>query len=520
MVRFYACTMNLFGGTLRHSDRSSARHSRGSQLRKESFSNQFPQHSGGAFEVVHYWLQHPFYVISVHWRTKLRRLKIIFMLRESGVALFAVTVLSLAADLPSGFDPARWPGRKESSAEYKALVNQLRTAEERHDIAAVTKAVEGIRRDLGDYAGVPEVKPEYGSPVERSVPDLKAVEAIIRRSFDSMKGSDAWERAAHAKPYGQPRLRETFRTTVSDLRAFEAGIPNAADYRADAIIGLNYLITQQTSSGVFGYPYDPEAKEGLKSQAAALVVEGTKHGIKMTEGAWMIDDLDEGGLQFDNGEAGAALLYAYALTHDNKYLNSARRAADWAIGRRLVPNWNYNSYSGWLLARMYRVTGERKYLDAAIDKFEVGVLPGQMENGRWVDQHNARPQYHALMIRNLVEYSLALEQAKDSRAAEVRSKTKLALGSLAEEAIRYGSSNAEEGLPLEALCVSLIALGENARWEEAANIHVNYTVNHLLPTLIEARRGRPETLTSYLLWRRTAEHKARACEISIARCLK
>jgi hypothetical protein len=307
---------------------------------------------------------------------------------------------------------------------------------------------------------------------------------------------------------------------VSDLRAFEAGLPHAAEYRADAIKELDYMVSQQASTGVFGYPYDPNAKEGLKMQAAALVRDGAKRGIKMTEGAWMIEDLDDGGLQFDNGEAGVGLLYGYVLTGNRKYLDSARRAADWAAARPLVPNWNYNSYSGWLLARMYRVTGERKYLDAAADKFEVGVLPGQMDNGRWVDQHNARPQYHSLMIRNLVEYTLALEEAKDQRAPEARRRTRLALDSLAEETTRYGASNAEEGLPLEALSIALIAFGSNPAWEQAANIQVNYTVNHLLPALIEARRGRPETLTAYLLWRRVAEHIARACEVSVAACLK
>jgi hypothetical protein len=434
------------------------------------------------------------------------------------LALLAATVL--AADLPAGFDPAHWPGRKEPSAEYKALVNQLREAQKQHDAAKVKQIVAEIRKDLGSYAGVPEVKPEYGTPIERTEPNLNAVEAICWRSFESLKGSNGWELAARAKPNQQPRLRVTFRTTMSNLRAFEAGVPHAEEYRAAGIQGLDYLVTQQASTGVFGYPYDPNATSGLKVQAAAIARRGAGSGLKMTEGAWLIEDLDDGGLQFDNGVAGAGLLYGYALTGNRKYLDSARRAADWAVGRPIVPNWNYNSYSGYLLARMYRVTGERKYLEAAIDKFEVGVLPGQMDNGRWVDQHNARPNYHSLMIRNLVEYTLALEQAKDSRAAEVRRRTKLALDSLAEETDRYGAPNTDEGLPLEALSISLIAFGPSPAWEEAANIQVNYAVNHLLPGLIEARRGRPETLTAYVLWRRVQERRARSCEVSITECLR
>lgn len=444
------------------------------------------------------------------------------MLRSALVVFTLLVTATVTVNLPAGFDPAHWPGEKPPSAEYKTLTNQLREAQKQQDVARVRQVVAEIRKDLGVYAGVPQVKPEYGTPIERTEPDLKAAEAICWKSFDFMRGSTPWDLAGRAKPGEQPRLRVTTRIIVSDLRAFEAGGPHSHEYLDTAVQGMNYLVSQQASTGVFGYPYDPNAKEGIKAQVATLVHQGESRGLKMTEGPWLIEDFQDGGLQFDNGEAGAALLYGYALTGNRKYLEAARKAADWALGRPIVPNWNYNSYSAYLLARMYRVTGERKYLDAAITKFEVGVLPGQMENGRWVDQHNARPQYHALMTRNLVEYTLALEQAKDPLAAEARRHTRLALDSMAEEQNRYGASNAEEGLPLEALAAGLMAFGPTPEWEDAANIQVNYAVNHLLPNLIGAwpKRGQPATLTAYVLWRQVKDHDARSCEISIDNCVK
>ena len=251
----------------------------------------------------------------------------------------------------------------------------------------------------------------------------------------------------------------------------------------------------------------------------AIVKEGEKRGMKMTENGWAIEDIDEGGLQFDNGEAGAGLLHAYALTGDKKYLESARRAADWAMTRKLVANWNYNSFSGWLLARLYRVTGERKYLDAAIVKFEYGVLPGQWTDGRWVDQHNARPQYHSVMARNLVEYCLSLAQAKDPRLKEARRRTDMALDSLAEEINTYGTPLAEEGLPLESLAVAMMALIQ-ATMEKAADTYTNYLVNHYMPPLVDTGKGRPETLPAYVLWRRVQEGRARSCEVKITECLQ
>jgi hypothetical protein len=431
-----------------------------------------------------------------------------------------VVLLSAAlalAELPPGFDPAKWPGKipPEASAPLAALRRQLTEAQQSQDAVRLSGVVAAIHKSLGVYACTPEAQPTYGTPIEMGQPDLEKVEAICRRSFASLQGRNGWELPR------QQRLRTSFRHAESDLRAYEAGIDGAKEFLLTATQGFDYIVSQQSSTGVFGYPYNPNAAPGsVQASMLQLVREGEKRGIKMTEGDWAIEDLDEGGLQFDNGEAGAGLLHAYAVTGDRKYLASARKAAEWAAGRKLVANWNYNSFSGWLLARLYRVTGEKKYLDAASDKFEFGVLPGEWSNGRWVDQHNARPQYHALMSRNLVEYCLALAQAKDPRTKEARRRTELALDSLAEEITTHGASNSEEGLPLEALSVGLIAFGAKPAWEKAADIYTNYLVNHLMPPLVETGKGRPETLTAYLLWRRVHDTGARACEVTIADCVR
>jgi hypothetical protein len=56
---------------------------------------------------------------------------------------------------------------------------------------------------------------------------------------------------------------------------------------------------------------------------------------------------------------------------------------------------------------MFAVTSEPEYLDAAIIKARLGVIPGQLTNGpragRWIDPHNARPAYHYIMMRALTQ---------------------------------------------------------------------------------------------------------------------
>jgi hypothetical protein len=422
--------------------------------------------------------------------------------------------------LSDGLDPAKWPGKmpEEAAKAVQPLFKQLPAAQNAHDAVKIAALVTELRKRLGRFAGAPEVKPEYAAPIETGLVDLPRAEALCEKLFAKHRGRNGWEVSVRAKAAGevQQRLRVSFRTAASDLRLFEAGLPGAQQYRDTGLAGFNYIAGQQTSVGVFGYPYNPKATSGVQATMLRMVREGEKRGLKMIDGDWCIEDLAEGGLQFDNGEAGAGLLYAYALCGDRRFVDAARRAADWAAGRNLVANWNYNSFSGWLLARLYRVTGEQKYLEAAKVKFDFGVLPGQMENGRWFDPHNARPQYHALMARNLVEYALALRQAADPRAEEVVCHTRLALDSMAEETIRYGASNVEEGLPLEALAVGLIAFGAHPRWEQAADIYANCLLNHLLPQLLaENKSGGPETLSAYLLWRKVRDGKTSSHEVQI-----
>lgn len=49
---------------------------------------------------------------------------------------------------------------------------------------------------------------------------------------------------------------------------------------------------------------------------------------------------------------GRALVSAWELTGDERYLDAARKSGDWAMSRPLVSNWNYNAFSVGLLARL------------------------------------------------------------------------------------------------------------------------------------------------------------------------
>jgi uncharacterized protein YyaL (SSP411 family) len=140
-------------------------------------------------------------------------------------------------------------------------------------------------------------------------------------------------------------------------------------------------------------------------------------------------------LQFDNGECGVALLELYEVTKDPRHLAAACKATDWAAARPLCPNWNYNSFSVYLLAKAYSMTNDPRYLDTAIRKARLGVIPGQLTDGpyagRWTDPHNARSAYHYIMLRALAQLAAVMPKDHIHRAEVINA---LALGLKARNA--------------------------------------------------------------------------------------
>ncbi len=101
------------------------------------------------------------------------------------------------------------------------------------------------------------------------------------------------------------------------------------------------------------------------------------------------------------------MLEFYEFTKDKRYLDSARKAADWTLTRPLVP-----TGTTIVLACIYspdvRSDRRQEVFGCSEEKKAIlGVDPWQLTEGpyagRWIDAHNARPSYHYIMLRRLVE---------------------------------------------------------------------------------------------------------------------
>ena len=192
------------------------------------------------------------------------------------------------------------------------------------------------------------------------------------------------------------------------------------------------LTRLQCAEGHFPFP-DLRGKSIRFGEALSKIEKMHPGAIK---NGWCVVPEPQGGSQFDTGLCGSALMTAGLLKKKQRWIAAALRAADWAAKQDSVPNFNYNSFSMELLANVTRST-RSNYLERAVEIFKVGVLPGQMESGRWFDPHNARTVYHHINIRALTALLEALPTGHKERTV-VTASLKSAVDNLTAEFAKVG----------------------------------------------------------------------------------
>ncbi len=361
--------------------------------------------------------------------------------------LWAITTVTVTT-APAGVAIAQEPARAIALREH------LATALAKQDAVAIHKAVAGVNHHLGKKVGVPEAPDKYlPIPQHGKWLTVDKVAPGFERLFRRIEQLRWWRVGLDPTKLVHP-LREPAAVVSGSLAAWRAKTKGADHGLRLAREAGDFLIWAQERGGTGVFPFP--ASRGV-SQAAPFVA--AERLLKQAEQAgrldaivrngWVIDDDGDGGLQFDNGECGVAILELYESTQDTKYLDAARKSADWALSRPLVGNWNYNSFSVHLLTRAYRVTGDVKYLEGALKKALLGVIPGQLTQGpyagRWNDPHNARPSYHYIMLRSLAELTAALPH-DDAARPEVLAALRLGLKARNRDFLDQGAPNIESAM--------------------------------------------------------------------------
>lgn len=372
------------------------------------------------------------------------------------VALLAVAVLATAQE---------------------GLTARLTKALAAEDLAAVRACVAELRQALGERAGAVEGAEKY-LPIPKDATWLEPAEA--HKAFEPLLAriprAQWWKIGLDPAKLDRP-LREPATVLSGCAHALRSQLDGKAACLAAGKQAADFLIwaQEQAGTGVIPFPV-PGAQAASASFAAAQKMLARAKAENLLEqvvrNGWIVDDLGEGGLQYDTGEGGVALFEWYAETGDRKYLKAATRAADWALARPMVSNWNYNSFSVYLLAQAYQATKEEKYLDCAYKKARIGVLPGQLTEGplagRWLDAHNAHPEYHFIILRALAHLHAALPEG-DARRAEIKDALELGLRARNQDFLDKGAPNKE--MAMETLPFVAVTFAEDKAFLNRSRTH-------------------------------------------------
>jgi hypothetical protein len=201
---------------------------------------------------------------------------------------------------------ARTPAKTAAAAD---LANATPTPAE---LTAIREETAAYRRRLGDKAGVPEVADTF-LPIPAGARWLTPEEAQpafakLQPKLEQMRwwliGLDP-TKLNHA-------LREPAAAVSGCVAAARSGLDGGPISLALAREAGDFLVWAQGQGGTGGFPF-PAARgvTGDRAFAAAdKFLARAEHDGRLDEvvhQGWAVDDLGDGGLQFDNGEAGIAM---------------------------------------------------------------------------------------------------------------------------------------------------------------------------------------------------------------------
>lgn len=342
------------------------------------------------------------------------------------------------AERSVGIDPGGWSmagqalfhPTPERTVGTDRVRPKLEAALQAGSIEGVQQAVAEWLTVLGDQAGLPDGRRPGLHPG-----DFSFDEAGATRLFVDALQSEA--RAVRELSAGRPLPDQMLRFYAYILEALVLARPSLERHAPEDLPWLDnfargvakILLSLQQPEGHFPFP----DLRGRNIRFGDMIEKQLSAGAVEVRDGWVITADPMGGTQFDTGVCGMALLQAGAAYGEAGWMDAGYRAADWALNQACVTNFNYNAFSVSLLAQASRASGNAKYLEAALNKFRLGVAPGQAPNGRWIDPHNARTVYHIIILRSMGDLLDALPQNRSEEIAEVNEILRPAVAALLAE---------------------------------------------------------------------------------------
>ena len=379
--------------------------------------------------------------------------------------LTALLVTSFSLEANDSVVVGQYPP-KEIQQKVRPLLKEIRLAQQQKDMQKINQLRQKIITHLGPWAGNPSSRPLYYKVKKSSLPAAEKVYRLWYKAERKIRRNVMWVKIPDGNPEEMEHgLRQVARPIIGYSDLYQIPAYQTKETLAFLTAGADYLLALQREDGLFPSPdlrgddenYTTFNKRALRKNPDALV------------DGWFVDDY-RGELQFDHGVSGVAMIRAYQRTNDKRYLESVKKAADWAIKKSLDTNWSYNAYSVWFLAELYAFDSNQKYLDVALEKLTLGVLPGQLSNGRWLDPSDSQLVFHAMNVRAMMSVYAALPQ-QHALKAKLKGKIVRGLDNAARQITVNGASSVTT--PTAMFVEALDLFGENQAWRTALQININ-----------------------------------------------
>lgn len=199
------------------------------------------------------------------------------------------------------------------------LQHQLAVALIAEDASRIAILVEKVNKQLGNKAGVPETPDQY-LPVPRNAQILTADEARVAtaRLLPKLETQRWWKIGLDPTKLTHP-LREPAAVCLCMCAMHRAGVPEKEKFLQHAREAGDFLLWAQEQAGTGGFPFP--ASRGLSKAAPFVAAERYFQRMEkegrlgdVIKNGWVVVDEGDGGLQFDNGECGVALVELYQQT--------------------------------------------------------------------------------------------------------------------------------------------------------------------------------------------------------------
>ena len=291
------------------------------------------------------------------------------------------------------------------------LANHIDTALYHEDLFHIDSLSNELKSIYGAQGGLPDGVETYYPLVSNTTWLDMTNSLLLSRALiaaDSAVYAGLWKAAkGMSPPLYQPHsllLRNSAEIAVGLLKIAdkETDLARLALYRQWAIKALDSLATMQLPGGAFPVPdLRTYADPVFTSIIQNFLNRCGADSVNVLQNGWIVDDKGTGEFKFDAGVIANAYFEAYNYTGNNNYRNIALSVAAYLKPLHFNSNSNYNTFVSLGLTDAFELTSDTAYLNRAIINLRYSVYPGQTENGRWVDGHNANSRYHNIIIQNI-----------------------------------------------------------------------------------------------------------------------